>query len=220
MIITNSIWTSRIIYKIFNKYPLILYPSIYMNSNSLYKNNYYNKENSIITVSRISPEKKIEEIFKVAKQLNEYKFYIIGTLSNRHKKYYKKLVSRKPQNVSILINLDRNELFKLYEVSKYYLHPPYREHFGISILEALSFLTIPFAFYDSGACIDILSNIDPKLCYNNLEEIVSFIKKTDYEDYVNSKKKYIITLLKKFSFEEFKNKIVDLIKNIEHIRFK
>ncbi len=217
MYLTNSTWTAKKIYKYVKIVPKVLYPPL-MTSRKYDELASPPKEDIIITISRISPEKRLEEIIAVAKLIKKYNFIIVGTISDEN--YYHRLLKTTKENeidnIRLFVNLPRNELVRLLRRARIYLHPPYAEHFGLSVIEAISYDCIPLVFYNSGSCTDIVSKIDHELCYERMQDITYKLK------YISDNYEKILTNMKRiisyYSFDNFKKKLADLIDYIIELK--
>ncbi|AFZ70685.1 glycosyltransferase [Caldisphaera lagunensis DSM 15908] len=211
--LTNSKWTANKIYKEFGIIADILYPPVDLDYFSKVSYGSHNNK-KIITISRFSPEKGLDKIVDIAKQLKEFDFYIVGAttpvLSDKVINTIKnKIKNENVKNVFLMPDLPRNELLKIMEESKIYLHPPFAEHFGISIVEAMASGLVPVVYKDGGGWYDIVSNIDKNLGYKEINEAANSIKYA-YEKY-DSLKQLSINISKKFSREEFKLNILKMV---------
>ncbi|WP_245526465.1 glycosyltransferase family 4 protein [Desulfurococcus mucosus] len=122
------------------------------------------REAMVLSVARISPEKHVERVIYVARELStrgvKPRFVVAGSLSKYNKDYYeglRELAVREGVDdiVEFKVNVARNELVELYRRSMIYLHPTPREHFGISIVEAMAAGTPAVIPLDSGSWRDI-----------------------------------------------------------------
>jgi glycosyltransferase involved in cell wall biosynthesis len=106
------------------------------------------------------------------------------------------------------MNVPRDELRKLLSRAKYYLHPPFPEHFGISVVEAMAAGCIPIVYRDGGVWYDIVSRVSDILGYGDINEVPNIIKSLD-----NNKDLYItlrskgIEISKEFNYENFKKNL-------------
>ena len=129
------------------------------------------KEKMILTCGRIDPEKKLAELAEIfiscKEQLNGHVLVIVGTTYTEDpvlKAYYERLISytRRHKEIKIVENASFEELMELYRRASIYWHgmgfqedankDPIRvEHFGISIVEAMSQGCIPLVHSSGGA---------------------------------------------------------------------
>jgi glycosyltransferase involved in cell wall biosynthesis len=110
------------------------------------------REDIILVLSRIDPEKNIENAINFAKTLNENKIgkgmIIAGSLDPYFYGYYnklKKMVMDLNLNDYITFEIDASfdKLLSVMRRCKAYFHPRSGEHFGMSIVEAMSAGLIP-----------------------------------------------------------------------------
>ncbi len=215
LVLTNSTWTSKIIKKVYNLNAEIIYPPV----NTKYFSECFDqeKENLVITVSRFTPEKHLEAIIEVARKVKDYLFIIVGSTSRYSKPILKKLNNLIKEytlsNVILKPNLPRAELKETLCRAKFYLHPPFPEHFGISVVEAMSAGAIPIVYKDGGAWTDIVSRIGVKrLGYANIEEVPKIIKSLEKENELRYK---VIETAKNFDETRFREKIARIVEELE-----
>lgn len=117
------------------------------------------RENTIIVISRYSPDKKIETAIKIARILykvyKNFKMIIIGNIRRDNYDYYRYLYSlismyRLNENVKLQLNVPLNDVLKLMARSKILLHPTFEEPFGISVAEGMSAGLIPVVPFKGG----------------------------------------------------------------------
>lgn len=185
LFIANSWFTASFFYKYLAIYPRIIHPPVnvddIMNSQPLRIDE---RDRFILVVSRISPEKRPELSIYVAKLLRDmgFRVVLVGVLSNYNKPYYESLLDlaireRVDDVVDIYVNIPRHKLVDLYKKSFTYLHITPKEHFGISIVEAMAAGTPTIIPLDSGAWIDIAkSNSNISRAYSDLCEIRHIVR--------------------------------------------
>lgn len=197
-LLVNSSWTGKILE--FSGYSYnVLYPPVEINRFSTISNK--NRNNKlVVTISRIAPEKNLENLFSVAERLKDYKFVLLGS-SGRSKKYYDYIleIAKKLGNVTIISDFSDTELLKYFSEAKIYFHPKVNEHFGISVVEAMASGLIPVVHKSGGAWLDIVKNGKYGFGYTNVEEAVGAVleaskSENDFRD-----------VAEEFSFERFKD---------------
>jgi glycosyltransferase involved in cell wall biosynthesis len=133
------------------------------------------REDIILVVSRIDPSKNIENAINFAKLLKENKIgkgmVITGSLDHYFDGYYDKLKEmiidlKLIDYVTFEINVSLDKLLSFMKKSKVYFHPRAGEHFGISIVEAMSAGLIPIVPNIGGQT----EFVPPKYHYNGLEK--------------------------------------------------
>lgn len=158
-VLTNSKFSKNAITRLYPDIePTIVYPSADTKSfkKALMSDR---REDKILVLCRFTPEKSIENALILAKKLHT-KTTIIGSLIPSNRYYFDHLVQMsRSLGIEDLIEFKPNasfnaiieEMFK----SKVYLHTMRGEHFGISIVEAMSAGLIPVV-PDYGGCAEIV----------------------------------------------------------------
>jgi len=213
LILTNSSWTARWVLRAYggNSPIKVLHPPVDVEY-FLEVANEDTRENLIITISRFTPEKNLGEILKIAKSLKDYNFLLVGSVSKYSKPVIENLrnyiESEGLENVTLKFNVPRDEVREILSKAKYYLHPPFPEHFGIAVVEAMAAGCIPIVYKDGGVWYDIVSRVSDVLGYRDINEVPNIIKNLD-----NNKDLYIILrsrsieVSKEFNYENFKNNL-------------
>jgi alpha-1,2-mannosyltransferase len=109
------------------------------------------RQNIVVTISRISPEKNLLIIPEIAKELVDIKFVLVGR--KRDAKCFESLLRKIKvngvSNVEILTNATEKTKMEVLQSAKVYLHTMPYEQFGISIVEGMAAGLTPVA-HDSG----------------------------------------------------------------------
>jgi glycosyltransferase involved in cell wall biosynthesis len=108
------------------------------------------KENLVITVGRIGPEKRMELFLEIARRMPEVNFAIIGSVSPDKKSYSDMLRKTAPGNLSLVIAPLR-KVNDILGKAKVYVHCALNEHFGITIVEAMAAGVVPVVHNSGGA---------------------------------------------------------------------
>ena len=151
-VVTNSIFSSKAVKLYYPRAePLIIYPPIDIDFFSRVVSS-DSRENRIVVLGRINPDKNIElalEVAKVLKSMNtKFEMSIVGNLSKLYYPYYNYLqklikVNGLSTMVDLKTNVDINDLLALFGKSKVLFHPTIGEPFGMCIAEAMSAGLIP-----------------------------------------------------------------------------
>lgn len=167
--------------------------------------------NTILTFGRISPDKNLEIISHISRQVPA-KFIIAGYISKDHIEYVSKLKSIMPYNVTFIENPSETDKINLYSRANVYLHTKPREHFGLTVAEALWFGCIPVVPKSGGAWEDIVSNGRFGYGYDNEEDLTTIINdiRTGQIDEGAFASRF------RFSMENFANKLTEIISSITH----
>lgn len=178
IVLTNSTWTAKLIEDSYGVNAKVLHPPVDVD---YFRYDGTSKENIIVTISRINLNKRIHLLPKIAKKLEDYEWYLIGSTyeygsSRALRELEKQIRVHNASNFHVLTNLKNDELRKLLMRAKFYVHPQYQEHFGISVVEAMSAGAVPIVYRDGGAWVDVVSDISQELGYVELGEIPAIIR--------------------------------------------
>lgn len=141
------------------------------------------KGNNIVVICRIDPAKKIENVILLAQKLREarvnLKITIVGNLDPYHFNYYKRMKQmiidqNLTDKVMFKTNASLEALFDILSESGIIFHPKPGEHFGISIVEAMSAGLVPVVPSVGGAA-EFVPTVNQ---YNSIETAVKIILKS------------------------------------------
>ena len=160
------------------------------------------KEQIVITISRISPEKNLESLENILRGI-ECRHFIIGYCSDF--KYLNYLRSLLP-NSKIIPNGTEEEKYNLLKKARILIHPSINEPAGMVYMEAMSYGVIPIA-HDSGGTREI---VPETYRYKNSEEANLKIKLylNDYDENLLSS---LQELSKKFTEDSFKRNLLSIM---------
>ncbi len=213
LVLANSCFTAEVVRKVFNTNPIVIYPPVNL-TNSKSK---ITKKNLILTVGRISPEKKLEQIPLVAKRVDA-NFVILGSLTKYNYEYYcriRRLI--KKYNVEDKVTLIKNAPFsvkmELLQKAKVYFHTRPFEHFGIAIVEGMGAGCIPVV-HDSGGPKEI---VPEEWRYENLEEAIQKIKEA-LHSWSSSVSKDMKTIAHQFREERFQKEFSAALQSYLNIK--
>jgi alpha-1,2-mannosyltransferase len=120
----------------------------------LYQNLNSSKEDLVITVGRVVPEKRMHLFLEIARKLPQVKFAIIGSVAQEQQSFLRHLQDTAPANVSFVMSPLRR-VTDLLARAKIYVHCALNEHFGITIVEAMAAGCVPVV-HDSGGPREIV----------------------------------------------------------------
>lgn len=233
-ILTNSKFSKQAIEKIYGNDSVeatIIYPPVDVSKFNIFKNvsnkninNSSEKDhNAILVISRISPDKKIENAIEIGKRLKGkenigyYYMTIIGNIDSDNENYLEKLNNLIAKydlkdNIKIKPDVHFDELQKLLEKSSIYFHPTPNEPFGISIVEAMSAGLIPITPNWGDA-----EFVPSKYQYQSIEhatEIIAKLIKNKIENNLSKERKNISDLTDKFSKQKYKEHFRNVIESL------
>lgn len=206
--VTQSKYAQKEIYSKTNIKLPIIYPPVDIEAFS----RHIERMRQVITVSRISPEKNIEAVIRIAQKIPNLNFIVIGKTNNHA--YLKalriKIKALNIANIELLVDIPRKILIQNLEKSEFFISTTKNEHFGIAISEAIAAGCIPFSD-NSGGPIEIINN--KMLLFNSIEDATAKILKIDTLSH--KKKEALVTELqknnKKFNGKEFKTKCISYL---------
>jgi glycosyltransferase involved in cell wall biosynthesis len=113
------------------------------------------KRNLVVTTARAVPIKRLELFWEVARLRPNYEFAMLLTQDPNHIEYSTYLSEAAPHNGRTIFNPSKETYHKVLSEAKVYLHLMEREHFGISVVEAMSASCVPVV-HDSGGPKEIV----------------------------------------------------------------
>lgn len=131
------------------------------------------KSNIIVTAGRAIPEKRLEIFWDVARALPEYEFRMLLTIDPQRSYYLQKLKRETPTNGSVIINPSKRQYDTNLGEAKVYLHLMKGEHFGITVVEAMSAQCTPIVHNSGGPKEIVDSEIGYK--WDTIEQIPHLI---------------------------------------------
>jgi len=220
IILTNSSWTREKIYEAFGRGYLVevLHPAVRVEFfGQVFSAPFKEREKLVVTVSRISPEKKLEAIVDVAKMLPDYKFVIMGSAGGPHSKLAMKALrsrieSLKVDNVEIRAKVSDEDIRNALGKARFYLHPPFAEHFGIAIAEAMAAGAIPIVYRDGGGWTDLVSPVDSMLGYENINQVSRIVRTLEQDsDKAEEIRRMAWSRVQQFRFDNFKSRLAGIL---------
>jgi glycosyltransferase involved in cell wall biosynthesis len=212
LVLCNSSWTAE---KFKSAYIMdlevdVLHPPVDVEFFSKVVGN--SKENAVVTVSRFTPEKNMEKIVDITGKLRGFKFIMIGGRTKYSEPVISKINARirelRADNVELLFNVPRDKLREILGTAKYYLHPPFAEHFGIAVVEAMSAGCIPIVYRDGGAWLDVVSRVSDTLGYYDIRVVPAIIREIEEDKKLYEKlKKRSIEVSSMFTYSRFKERL-------------
>jgi glycosyltransferase involved in cell wall biosynthesis len=175
LILANSRYVANLL-KDLGINAIVLYPPVRSReiAQNITGSEWSNRENIVITTTRIAPGKQLEIIPLIASRVNDARFILVGSLQDKN--YYIKLLQLKKtfssDNFIIIPDISRRELYELLSKALIYLHTARHEPFGIAVVEAMAAGAIPIVHRSGGPWHDILNEKEELygLSYSTAEE--------------------------------------------------
>ncbi len=116
--------------------------------------------------------KGLNTFLKVAKQMPDVHFFIVGDIDLKFKSDIDNLI---PPNVCFTSELKTEELLAIYQKSKVYCQLSYIESFGVALAEAMACGCVPIVT-NKGALSEVVGDVGFYVPYGNTKETVNSIK--------------------------------------------
>ncbi len=212
-LMTCSQYMARLIEHFTGLHATVVYPPIAECFKTSSKE-FQQKEDIVVSVMRISHDKRPETIPEIARMVSsKVCFYIVGSCRTKEQLVeLRKLIKiikkcRVERKVKLLLNISRNEQIDLLKRARIYLHPNNMESFGITIAEAMS-----------GGCVPVVPNIGgprefvPKSYrYNNMYEAANIVDNS-IANWSNEKAKESINISERFNQNRFNEDFIKIMK--------
>ena len=151
--LSTSDYTRSFVKKIWGRDSTTLYPPCPID---LYGSLQAQKENLVVTVGRIVPDKRMHLLVEIARRLPMFRFVIVGSVDPKGDAYFNSLKKNAPANVSIVLSPLRR-VRDILAKAKVYVHCMENEHFGITLVEAMAAGCVPVV-HDSGGPKEIVTS--------------------------------------------------------------
>lgn len=181
LILTNSKFSREAIKKFVGRDAIVVHPPVQLGDYLSLPDN--NKEELVISIGRFTPEKRYEDVIRIAARVKSVKFAIIGSASGKiGPSYLAKLIrlakELKANNVKFYPNVPYRVKLELLRRAKIYLHCMRNEHFGIAIVEGMASGCVPVVHRSGGPWTDILDEKQGAygFSYRTVEEAVQILE--------------------------------------------
>jgi glycosyltransferase involved in cell wall biosynthesis len=167
-------------------------------------NGHSGKSDIILVIARIAPHKKLDNAIKLAKILKDNNtakgMKIVGNLYHYFSDYYSELRQMVldlglTDYVTFEVNASLDRLLSIIKTCKVYFHPMVGEHFGMTVVEAISAGLIPVVPSDSGTA----EFVPKKYQFNTIEQAAEIITCLLNQSQSNAKQTNIDIDINKFS---------------------
>ncbi len=167
----------------------------------------------VVYVARFVPEKRHDVFFQIARSLPDYHFVAIGGLASEFRGFLRNLVHSKPTNVELLVNAPVERVRHELADSLVYLHCMENEHFGISIVEAMSAGCVPI-IHKSGGALEAVGECG--FAWETLDEAVKMIQLVFRDDRLATQKRAsAVARSQQFGANKFEEQVKNLAERWE-----
>ena len=170
------------------------------------------KKKRVVQVTRVFPNKRIEDFIQIASRLREYDFVIVGadTRTERltHPKYLANLLSQKPENMDYVEARIRHRP-DLLEESKVYLYTSIEPGINISAAQALGAGCIPVTPVWGGGS-ELVHAAGKGYTYADIDDAVNKVRQA-LEDPASPEE--IANTAKIFGSDKFEQRIKEIVKH-------
>ncbi len=167
------------------------------------------KKKQVCLVSRIAPQKNVEDFMKIAQRLPSYRFILVGIHADIDPGYSRKVLSFKPPNVEYIEARIRDRP-ELVEESKVYLYTSLEPGIGIALGQAMGAGCIPVTpAWGGGAEMVFESGVGHT--YSTIEEAVQRVKDAVESNEPRDSPPHVAEKARVFSLERFDEKIANLV---------
>jgi glycosyltransferase involved in cell wall biosynthesis len=218
LILTNSRFSASIVERFLNVKAIVLYPPVNIEK-YLTLSKHRDRENIVVTISRIEPMKNLDIIIDIAEEVKEARFVILGSMQSNS--YYAHLMRRirmlnLEDKIKILLNASEELKTEIIKKAKIYLHPTKYEHFGIAIVEAMAAGLIPVVHRSGGPWTDIVELGNYGFSFSSLEEARYIIQSLTQlsEGELRTIRERIVERAKTFSYDAFLDRLSTMIDNL------
>jgi len=218
-LLCNSLFTMKTCESVYGRFNgEVVYPPVdNKNFAELRDIPFMHRNKSVITISRLSQEKRLETIMKIASQLPDVVFHIVGGTSAQYTNtllLIKQLASSSP-NVSLHFDASNKEILELLSQCRLYLHTMIQEHFGISIVEAMHSGLPVIVHRSGGQYTDVIDCDRYGMSYTDDQEVINHIVNTINDETVWERYHQMsIERSKNFTFDIFKKNMVRVIDKV------
>jgi len=202
----NSGWTATQVEEACGVRPEVLYPPVKMCDRKLD----VEREDLVVGLGRISEDKNWEDFVEIARKLREKRntrFVIMGALYEES--YLEKLRRQARGCVEFMTDVSEDQKWSILAKSRVVLHTKHAEHFGISVVEAMSCGAVPVVYSDGGVWSDILEKGRYGYGYQNTDEAVEAINQA--LDNHREMEKEVQMKAQQYADEKFRERILKLL---------
>jgi glycosyltransferase involved in cell wall biosynthesis len=217
----NSLYTKSWLKKLWCVDAKVIYPPVDIPEHVSLK-----KENLIISVGRISPDKNYEAVIEIFRRSNVKNYRLIICGKSDSEEYLEKL-KKLSENLAVdfKLNLSDKELKSFYSKAKIFIQakgmdinenkfPALFEHFGMTTAEAMSYGCVPLALNKAGYKETVKEGYTGFLFNSPEEAVEKLVFLTNQEALMRQLSTNCIKKSKEFSTAELHKKLDELISGL------
>jgi len=167
------------------------------------------KTKQVCLVTRIAPQKNVEEFMRIAQKVQGYEFILVGAESQKGSRYSRKMLSNKPKNVRYIEARIRDRP-ELVEESKVYLYTSNEPGIGIALGQAMGAGCIPITPARGGGAEMVLAS-QVGHTYRTVEDAAHIVSNALESHDPRDNPSYIADRSQIFSSQGFHEKIRQLV---------
>lgn len=218
VILTNSLFSSRVIENVYSLKSRILYPPVDLENFCSSE-----KEELVVSVGRFNPFKRFEVLIKSFVNVDDGRCVILGSAlgsateaSLRYVQKLRELIDELglQDKVELLVNSPFSVLRDFLSRAKVYVHCALFEHFGISVVEGMASGCVPVVHRSGGTYTDIIDYGRYGFSFEDSDELNNKITILLKDDGLCKKfSEEALNRSRLFSRENFKKAIVEIVES-------
>lgn len=221
-VVANSTLTQKHVAEALEPRHLVkIYPPVQVEQITRYlERHQVEKNNEIIYVGRIQPEKGIDDIIKALAltRNKDIRASIMGFhLDDKYLRYLKTLTRELgvEKQVEFKVNAARNEVLQALVRARILVHPAHYEPFGIVVVEGMVAGCIPVVRKGfNGSWLDIVEKGRYGYGYSNVSELAETISRVITDKDININQEFFVKHARDFSEQKFKEQFEEIVKNV------
>lgn len=203
--LANSQWTKEIVDNLYNVDSTVLYPPVL---GDIEKREWENKENGLVFIGRISPDKRPLETIRILKAARErgcnLHIHILGN-EGQDESYVDEVKGEMVKNSSWVFyegRVSREKLRNIVASHKYGINGKKFEHFGIAVAEMIRGGNIVFV-NDDGGQVEIVSKNDTLVYHSDDDAVKKICRVAGNVQLQEELRKELVLNSEKYSKENF-----------------
>lgn len=221
-LITNSKFMQGVIRTVLHRNSLVVYPPVDVEKFSLKCFRERKNDHIVAVVASYTPKRHLERVPLIARYTKHARFIVMGKADEYSAPILENLKHQiaalnVDDRVKLLTNVPFAEFAKTFSQAKVYLHIMPKDHFGISVVEAMASGCVPVVHRSGGPWLDILDTRQGEYGYSYLTaaEAARYIDMlVTNEDLRSEMSIKALDRAKKFEKTVFMEKIVKVVEKI------